>query len=105
MPVAHHHPVPVLVQNIGGLLTVGGDVPATPREHLPGTVPDQLIQQATRRVGRRVLRSFPSNYRGTRAYRPTDVGASALLELRAYRDPRVVRPSKRLNPRFHSHRF
>ena len=50
------------------------------REHLPCTVADQLVQQRPRRCGRRLLRTFSSNYREHGRTFPTGVGAPALLE-------------------------
>src|SRR5664280_1110915 len=73
--VADHHPVPVRVDDVGELLDVRGHLgPQRRRQHLPGTVPDQLIQQRPRRIGRRLLRSFLSNYREHGRTFPTGVG-------------------------------
>ena len=79
--VADHHPVPVRVQDVGELLDVRGDLGLQRRrQHLPGTVPDQLVQQRPRRSSRGLLRSFTSNYREHGRTFPTGVGAPALLE-------------------------
>ena len=46
VPVAHHQPVPVLVEHVGELLDIRGDLGLQRgRQHLPGTIADQLIQQ------------------------------------------------------------
>jgi len=79
--VADHHPVPGLVQDVGELLDVRRDLGLQRRrQHLPGTVPDQLIQQRPRRTSRGLLRSFLSNYREHGRTFPTGVGTLALLE-------------------------
>ena len=47
--VAHHQPATVLVDLIGELLDVGGDLGLQRRrQHLPGTVTDDLIEQRPR---------------------------------------------------------
>src|ERR1700750_2732440 len=51
IPVAHHQPIPVLVDQVGEPLDVGGDLrPQGGREHLPGSVANNLIQQRTTRI-------------------------------------------------------
>jgi len=78
--------VPVLIADISELLDVGGHLRLQRRrQHLPGTVPDQLIQQRHRLL--RLLRSRLTNYREHRRTFPTSVGALALLE-DLYRDYR-----------------
>jgi len=50
------------------------------RQHLPGAVPNQHIQQRPRRRRRRLSRSFLSNYREHGRTFPTGVATPALLE-------------------------
>ena len=77
--VADHQPVPVLVADISELIDVRRDLGLQRgREHLPGTVADQLVQQRHR--GRLLLRTLLSNYREHGRTFPTGVGALALLE-------------------------
>ncbi len=78
--VADHQPVTVLVADVGERVDVGGDLRLQRRrQHLAGTVPDDLIQQRTtdRPATFRILRC---NYREHGRTFPTGVGAPALLE-------------------------
>ena len=73
--------MPVLVDDVGELLDVRRDLRLQRRrQHLPGPITDQLIQQRPRRLGRRLLRSFLSNYLQHGRTFPTGVGSPALLE-------------------------
>jgi len=48
--VVDHQPVTVLIDDVGELLNVGGDLGLQRRrQHLPRTTADQLIQQRPRR--------------------------------------------------------
>jgi len=79
--VAHDHPKAIIVADIGELVNIGRDLGLQRcREHLPCTVADQLVQQRPRRCGRRLLRTFSSNYREHGRTFPTGVDAPALLE-------------------------
>ena len=71
--------MPVLVADLGEPLDIGGDLRLQRgRQHLPGTIPDQLIQQRHRFLP--LLRGLLTNYRERRRTFPTSVGALALLE-------------------------
>jgi hypothetical protein len=70
---ADHQAMPVLIDDVGELLDVRRDLGLQRRrQHLPGPITDQLIQQRPRRLSRRLLRSFLSNYREHgRTHHPT----------------------------------
>ncbi|BBX35944.1 hypothetical protein MMAGJ_52260 [Mycolicibacterium mageritense] len=53
IPVAHHQPVPILIDLIDELVDIGGDLSAQCRgEHLPGPVTHDLIEDRAVLAGR-----------------------------------------------------
>jgi hypothetical protein len=80
IPVAHHQPIPVLVDQIGEPLDVGGDLRLQRgREHLPGSIANNLIQQRTTRIAL-IGRIRVVNYREHGRTFPTSASTPVLIE-------------------------
>jgi hypothetical protein len=82
IPVAHHQPPAVPVELIGELLHIGGDLSMQcRRQHLPGAVADDLVQQRPTSTAAVLVGGFRAvNYREHGRTFPTSAPTPVLIE-------------------------